>query len=233
MGWFEGFGIDYETMVSKFIEKHRESIEKYAKDKAIKFARAYMTVDNLPSLKRVLMLAADQELAEASWKRFDAVVRKYSDLNFTLIGKANIAPLLLEEKIRSAVFIMSGYDYVDHSLRVEYGLPQEEITFTVPRSIWESVRVTGCLQKFIDDPVLFAKLFESLIPSDIKREDPLFYLANLTPILVLYLMLALLGHKQSIERINPLLDLLLVGVIPCHLRAVSGEQDQVFVIVDR
>ncbi|MBI3631938.1 MAG: hypothetical protein HY225_00610 [Candidatus Vogelbacteria bacterium] len=191
----------------------------FGKEKGLEFLRSHFTLESLPKLKRVFLLCADPELAESSWKRLEAVVTKYGDPNFKLIGRANITPEI-EEKIRAAVHDVVEVDQVDFAISYDIAEGTEDY-FTISGGVWENGFITGPLRKFVDDGEIIEKIFNSLTRKGVKPSDSMFYLNNLAPILVLYFCLCLLGHKERIYKLDPLFELLALGVVPYRTEKVT------------
>ncbi|MBI3632909.1 MAG: hypothetical protein HY226_01305, partial [Candidatus Vogelbacteria bacterium] len=93
--------------------------------------------------------------------------------------------------------------------------------------VWQNSFITEPLRRFIDNPEIIEKIFDSLTPRDIKASDPMFYLSRLAPVFVLYFCLCLLGHKDQVHKLDPLFDLLAMGVVPHHIEMIEDKTGEV------
>ena len=99
MGWFSDMKDSAEA-------KFKEKAEAYARDMVMNTIKANLKLENLAKLKRVLLLSANQEIVEASWPRFEAVVTKLSK-SFVLIGRQMVADEVRQRSV-NAVSLVTG-----------------------------------------------------------------------------------------------------------------------------
>ena len=235
MGWLSDMK---ESAEAKFKEK----AEAYVKDVVLHTVKSHLTLGNLPKLKRVLLLAADQELAEASWIRFETVVSKLSNPSFNLIGRQNFTTEVAQ-RVSDVIYLTTGATCDQNQILLESrnNLGHEDLKacteFSLPLMIWNNKDVTGSIQELINHQERYLTTFNLLIPNTLLEEDGYrydgqYYLSRMTPILVLYFVLTLLGDHRRISKLNPLIDLLNEGIIPYAQDPSSAQLERWRVIVD-
>lgn len=201
----------------------------------IDLVQANLKLENLPKLKRALVLAADQDLVLESWKRLESVVTRYGGQNYkpadfdatlgTDEGATDLVKLAISAATGRPAISLNYVYYNSVAISGSAEVGTIPLNFSFLTTVWQNSELTGHLKALTAND----QLFDSMFPNAKKafghedRSDPLYLLSNISPIIVHYFILILLSDKVRIEKLNPLMDALILGHIPyCEMVEEPG-----------